>query len=245
MKIVGCGALGPGEKRVAIDKYSLEMSGAEKPRVLVIATPKAKVGTFDEAIADATKHYKGLGVDVEALYDVFDTPPSITEIEHKIGQAALINICGGDTLRAMERFSKWGIIEPLTAAAERETVLTGTSAGAISWFTRGHSDSLSYRAEQGEPWEYIMVDGLNFQPGLICPHYNTATEGGEPRVTNLARMILQSETPITEPIYGIDNRAAIVIDGATITSLTADDDHRVHIVSPTTGYSTGELPLTN
>lgn len=245
MKIVGCGALGPGEKRIAIDRYSLEMSGAEKPRVLVIATPKARASTFDEAIVNNIKHYKGLGVDVVALYDVFDKPPSPTEIEHKIGQAALINVCGGDTLRAMERFSEWSVIEPLTDAAKRGAVLTGTSAGAICWFDRGHSDSLSYRAEEGEPWEYIMVDGLGIQPGLICPHYNTATDGGEPRVTNLARMILQSETPITEPIYGIDNRAAIVIDGATITSLTADNDHRVHIVNPFTGYSTGELPLIN
>ncbi len=243
MKIVGFGGLGPGEIRRPIDRFSLEMTGAEKPHVLLIATPKAKTETFNEALDKARRHYEKLGVHTETLYDVFDTPPSPTEIEHKIGQAALINVGGGDTLRAMERFKQWGVIMPLKEAAERDTVLTGTSAGAISWFTSGHSDSLSYRAKEGEPWDYIWVDGLDFQPGVICPHYNSATAGGEMRATNLARMILQSETPISKPIYGIDNRAAIVINGSETASLTADAEQHVHVIDSVTGYSIGILPI--
>lgn len=243
MKIVGCGALGPKEARIPIDQFALEMTGEQKPNVLVIATPKAKPETFNDAVVNSRRHYEDLGVPVDSLYDVFDKPPSLTEIEHKIGGAALINVSGGDTLRAMERFVAWGATKPLKEAAEAGVVLTGTSAGAIIWFTQGHSDSLSYRVEQGEPWEYIWVDGLDYQPGVICPHYNTATEGGELRVTNLARMILNSETPIKEPIYGIDNRAALVVNGHEIASITVDPEHRVHIVDPLTGYSTDTLPL--
>jgi peptidase E len=244
MKIVGCGGLGPNEKREPIDRFSIEMTGAEKPGVLLIATPKAKTETFNEALIKARQHYEELGVHVDTLYDVFDTPPTVTEIEHKIGQAALINVSGGDTLRAMERFRQWGVLGSLKEAANRDTVLTGTSAGAISWFTRGHSDSLSYRTKEGESWDYIWVEGLDFQPGVICPHYNSATAGGEGRAVNLARMILQSETPISDPIYGIDNRAAIVIDGSEILSLTVDPAQRVHVIDAATGYSAGELPLT-
>lgn len=243
MKIVGRGGAVPAESRAQIDSYALELTGQTQPDVLFIATPKARPETFDKSVRDTLAHYHSMGVQAEVLYETFDTPPTTTEIEHKIGKAAVINVSGGDTLRAIERFEQWGIADAIRKAADKGTVLTGISAGAISWFSRGHSDSLSYRVADGEPWDYIWVDGLGIQNGLICPHYNTATAGGEARKTNLARMIVQSESTITEPIYGIDNRAAIVVNGEDISSLTIDDSHRVHVISPETGNSYDTLPL--
>jgi dipeptidase E len=44
-------------------------------------------------------------------------------------------------------------------------VLTGPSAGAISWFEEGLSDS--------RPEQLTVVKGLGFLKGSNCPHYHT------------------------------------------------------------------------
>lgn len=243
MRIVGVGGLGPSEKRESIDRFAADFSGDSKPRVLVIPTPKAKPETMTDVLQKSHDYYTNLGMFMESLYVEFDRPPSRAEIEEKIGAASMIHVTGGDTLRAMERFNKWGIDEDLKQAAEDNKVLSGVSAGAIIWFSQGHSDSLSYRVEAGQAWDYIFVDGLKFQPGTICPHYNSMTEGGEPRKISLAKMILEREEPITEPVYGIDNRAAIVVDGENIASITADYDQRVHVIDPSTGQTLGQLDV--
>jgi dipeptidase E len=242
MKIVANGGLGPTEKRRPIDRFSIDFSGAEKPSVLLIPTPKASPDTMRKSIKKAVSHFAELGVSAEALYTDFDTPPSRDEVAHKIGQASIINVSGGDTLRAMERFRLWGIDEELIKAAKNDTVLTGTSAGAICWFTKGHSDSMSYRVTEGEPWEYTMVDALDIEPGIVIPHYNTNTENGEARLSNFARMVHDVDTG-SLPIYGIDNRAAIVVDGHEIASITVDDSQRVHTIGSRDGLPYGTLDV--
>lgn len=242
MKIVGTGGLGPIERRKPIDRFALDFSGAEKPSVLYIPTPKANPATMDAGVHKSVPYFERLGVPAEALYTEFDRPPSRDKIADKIGRAAVINVSGGDTLRAMERFETWGVAEELRNAAQNDTVLTGISAGAIIWFTAGHSDSMSYRVAEDEPWDYMMVDGLNIQPGIIVPHYNSSTTGGEPRITNFARMIHEVEAD-SLPLYGIDNRAAIVIDGPNIASITVDDAQRVHMISPEDGLPYATLDV--
>ena len=47
----------------------------------------------------------------------------------------------------------------------------GLSAGAICWFSAGHSDSASF--EGGDNWKYTIVgEMLGFFPYCFCPHYN-------------------------------------------------------------------------
>ena len=47
----------------------------------------------------------------------------------------------------------------------------GISAGAICWFSCGHSDSEAFSKK--ENWEYIFVYGmLDIHHYALCPHYN-------------------------------------------------------------------------
>ena len=45
------------------------------------------------------------------------------------------------------------------------------------------------------------------------------------------------------PIYGIDNSAAVVVDNDKIASITVDDTHRVHVISPKDGLPYGTLDI--
>ncbi|RNF20352.1 cyclin 1 [Trypanosoma conorhini] len=58
-----------------------------------------------------------------------------------LGQAHIVLVSGGNTLFAVRRWEETGLDVCLRAAAMRGAVLAGGSAGAICWFTSGHSDS--------------------------------------------------------------------------------------------------------
>ena len=80
------------------------------------------------------------GVDVRTL-DVARTTPPQAAVEEALGAADAVLVSGGNTLFAVERWRRAGLVEPLRAAAERGAVMCGGSAGAICWFDGGHSDS--------------------------------------------------------------------------------------------------------
>jgi len=54
----------------------------------------------------------------------------------------VIVVAGGNTLFAVDRWRKCGIIPYLKEAMENGTAMSGGSAGAIVWFDGGHSDSM-------------------------------------------------------------------------------------------------------
>mmetsp|Transcript_25580 Transcript_25580/g.41983 ORF Transcript_25580/g.41983 Transcript_25580/m.41983 type:complete len:461 (+) Transcript_25580:117-1499(+) len=61
--------------------------------------------------------------------------------EEKIDNADVLVVGGGNTLFALDRWRKLGLVPALRRAGERGAVLTGGSAGAICWFDGGHSNS--------------------------------------------------------------------------------------------------------
>ena len=78
--------------------------------------------------------------------------------------------------------------------------------GAICWFDRGHSDSMSFYSED---WNYIAVTGMGLVKGLACPHYNGET-AGVPRRQDFHDMLIRKRgTGIA-----IDNDCALaLVDG--------------------------------
>ncbi|PBJ80543.1 cyclin 1,serine peptidase family S51, peptidase E [Trypanosoma cruzi cruzi] len=58
-----------------------------------------------------------------------------------LGKAHIVVVSGGNTLFAIRRWEETGLDVCLRAVAVRGAVLAGGSAGAICWFTSGHSDS--------------------------------------------------------------------------------------------------------
>ena len=155
-----------------IDVEIIALAGASRPNALFIPTASSDSAAYWEAFNRAYReHY---GCDTEVLY-LLGAAPSREAIAGKIERADIIYVGGGNTLKMMRRWRRLGVDDLLRSAYARGAVLCGVSAGAICWFERGHSDSMSFYSP--DDWSYIAVTGMGLLRGLACPHYNGDTAG--------------------------------------------------------------------
>ena len=153
-----------------------------------------------------------------------------------LARADAVLVSGGNTLYAVDRWRRAGLVAPLRAAMERGAVLCGGSAGAICWFDGGHSDSMDPESFLGAAlarharggagaaddasaaaapgaaaaaWEYIRVPGLGFLPGLCCPHHDRVQSNGVPRADDFDRMLARHPGEVG---VAIDHFSALVVD---------------------------------
>jgi dipeptidase E len=146
------------EERLPLEDYWLGLTGAERPRVLVVPT----------AVGDAVEPTLSI---VEQLYHraevsvvrFFPWPPADLR-ELALGSDA-IYVSGGNTANALAIWRVHGFDAILREAWEAGVVLAGWSAGMICWFEAGVTDSFGPQLEG-------MRDGLGFLPGSACPHYD-------------------------------------------------------------------------
>lgn len=238
---IGTGAL--TERRKSISETILDLTGKEKPSILAISTAKSSPERTESFHQSFTSHFADLlGVKVDFLHE-YQTPPSSDELAHKVGQADAIYVSGGNTLRMMEFWAKHGIDSALQAAIRQGKVMSGGSAGAIAWFNTGHSDSLSFEVTEGEPWDYIFVEGLGAIDAGVCPHYNARTEGGKLRKISLKDMMIEDST-VPEDFIGIDNDAGLVVVRGLVSVTRCSDKGRVyHIQRSVDGVVETELDM--
>ncbi|CAB9521149.1 peptidase family S51, peptidase [Seminavis robusta] len=204
----------------------------EQTNVLYLGTATYDLPQFAER---QTARFRERHCHVSHLPLVNDVP-SVTKLENDIRQAHVIVVGGGNTLFAIDRWKRLGIVPYLLKQAmERGAILTGGSAGAICWFDGGHSDSMdpdtyktalqakfsttaattvadesSTATDNIKDWKYIRVPGLGFLPGLLCPHHDRRQSNGILRAHDFDRMLLQHPGEIG---IGIDHWAALVVDG--------------------------------
>jgi dipeptidase E len=154
-------------------------------------------------------------------------------------EADVVLVSGGNTLYAVRRWEETGLDQLLRDAAARRVVLAGGSAGAICWFTSGHSDSAdpatylqpsltSAAIEAGllmpaevdrekaklaslsTTWSYIRVHGLDILPGLLCPHFDMTQGNGVRREEDFTKMLKRHPT---ERGIGMDHWSVLVLKG--------------------------------
>ena len=155
-----------------IDNEIIGLSGASNPNALFIPTASSDSVENWEGFDGAYRESYGCATDV--LY-LLGKAPSSESIAQKIDWADIIYVGGGNTLKMMRRWRRLGVDDQLRSAHTRGAVLCGVSAGAICWFDRGHSDSMSFYSP--DDWHYIAVTGMGLLSGLACPHYNGETAG--------------------------------------------------------------------
>lgn len=99
------------------------------------------------------------------------TSVSAADVKFLQDTADIILVSRGNTLYAVRRWEETGLAAQLTAAAARGTVLAGGSAGAICWFTAGHSDS-------ADPATYLQpsLKEAALRAGLIPPEQVAQTQ---------------------------------------------------------------------
>jgi len=202
MKIV---AIGGGEigrpgfpvETTKIDKEIIRLTGKSKPRLLFIPTASSDSEGYTKVVE---KHFgANLGCKVDTLL-LIKQKLSRKEIEDKIFGSDMIYVGGGNTLKMMNVWRKYGVDKILVKAGEKGVVLSGVSAGAICWFRSGSSDSRRFTDPKAD---LIKVRGLNLVPALFCPHYDFEKD----RKPDLKRLMKKT----SGVAIAIDNCCAIEI----------------------------------
>ncbi len=223
---IGGGSL-KKKQTLPLDKYIVSLTGKKSPRALFIPTASGD----DEEYSGAFDRVYGamLGCRTDHLL-LYRKPDDRAAAAKKIRAADLVYVGGGNTLRMMKLWRRFGIDRLLIAAGHQGTVLAGLSAGAICWHEWGHSDSRAYSGRKN--WSYIKVRSLGLRPGLYCPHLDS-----ERRHASFRKMVLRDR------MTGIacDNFAAIHYDDVNATCITARKKAQVYIYL----YSNGQVTVTS
>jgi peptidase E len=197
------------EQLLPLENYWLDLTGAERPRVLVVPT----------AVADAAEPTLSIVSELTRRAEVsfvrfFPWPPAALR-ELALGHDA-IYVSGGNTANALAIWRVHGFDTILGEAWEAGVVLAGWSAGMICWFEASVTDSFGPQLEG-------MRDGLGFLPGSACPHYDGEGER-RPVYTRLVREGFP-------PGLAADDCVALRFDGTelaeTVTSRAGSRAYRV------------------
>lgn len=224
---IAMGGGGAPEVWLALWKAAIEATGKRHPQVLSIPTD----GGEDESYWPGYQaRMTELGCSAERLFLLTDRPTR-AETEHLIAAADMVFVGGGNTLRMMRMWRRFGVDRMLVEASKRDVVLSGVSAGAICWFQYGHSDSRSFSGKL--VWPYIRVAGLGLLPGTFCPHVL-----GENRLDNFRAMMARKGGVG----YGVDDGAALhVRDG--VAKPIGKKGGVVRVVGSDVEQVGGEFPL--
>ena len=180
---IGGGEIGrPGYpvETIEIDKEVIRLSGKSAPKLLFIPTASSDSELYCDT---ARRHFEGrLGCEVATLC-LLTNKPTRKEIEGKILSADIVYVGGGNTLKMMIAWRKYGVDDIMVRAYKSGIVLSGLSAGAICWFRYGSSDSRKFADPSAG---LIKIRGLNFVNALYCPHYNTE-EDRKPHLKELMK----------------------------------------------------------
>lgn len=218
------GRLGTSIETEKIDRKTIKLTGKQHPKLLFIPTASSD----SEGYVEVVRKYFGkrLGCHVDVLY-LLKSKLSNKKIRKKILNSDIIYVGGGNTLKMMTIWRKFGVDIILQEAAKKDIVLSGVSAGAICWFRYGNSDSRKYvksgTLKYGNPAApLIKIEGLNLVPALCCPHY----DGDKERKPSLKLMM--KNTPGVA--IALDNCAALEIVGNKYQIITSKNSANAYKV---------------
>jgi dipeptidase E len=180
---------------LSIDRFIRDLSGKSVPNLLFLPTASHDNDGYCDVVLEV--YGSELGCTVSDL-KLMSQKPSSNEIEEKILGADIIYVGGGNTKSMLEVWQSHSVDKLLRQAAVNGTILSGLSAGAVCWYDYGHSDYESFTSVS--EWEYKLLPGLQFTPGVFCPHLDA-----ENRLTDFQEMLARNSLSG----IGCDNNAAV------------------------------------
>lgn len=192
------GVLRPG----GIVKRALELSGATRPRVLLVLTASGDdhqyLSTMYSALSDV-----GCDVDHLALFPQPNRRP-----QDALGAADVVWVGGGSVANLLALWRLHGVDEAMADAWDRGAVLAGVSAGSICWHVGGPTDSFGA--------ELTAVDnGLALLPFGNGVHYDSE----EQRRPLLHRLVSDGVLPAS---YATDDGIGLLYEGTEPVEVVAD-----------------------
>eukprot|EP01126_Amoeba_proteus_P047170 TRINITY_DN5372_c0_g1_i2.p1 TRINITY_DN5372_c0_g1~~TRINITY_DN5372_c0_g1_i2.p1 ORF type:complete len:281 (-),score=44.08 TRINITY_DN5372_c0_g1_i2:149-991(-) len=230
-----------------VGKEIIRLTNKEPTQIIVLYLGTASYDALSPKTAQ-TAYLASCGCEITSLDLVFPPLPSHEDICSLIERADVIMVSGGNTLYALDSWSKLGVDVRLREAIQRGAVMCGGSAGLICWFEGGHSDSMDPTTFKNPAtptsWQYIRVQGMGFLPGLVCPHHDQVQSNGILRSEDFDKMLVRHSGEVG---IGFDHWAFIVIEGGNFKQFSqranagiwlkkVDEDGILHATSlPVTG----------
>lgn len=215
--LIGGGDIGKGRtsyQTKEIDEEIVKITGKDNPTFLFIGL----ASSFSDSYYDTIKKiYKNLGCNTVYLKknNLIYNPDLVKE---KINKADIIYIGGGDTIKLLKYCRKYKLDLLLKEAYERDCVMVGISAGAILLSKEGFSDSKILR---GESKSHEFVEGFNFVPISICPHFHENLE----KTKELQVKLKNSK----KKVYCLENGTALKIINNDISVIKSIVDSNIYL----------------
>ena len=207
---------------------ALRLSGAERPRVLLVMTA---TGDNDHYLSMMYSALSNAHCDVDHLA-LFTQPNRLPA--QALGAADVVWVGGGSVANLLALWRLHGVDEAMADAWERGAILGGVSAGSICWHVGGTTDSFGAELRP-------VVNGLALLPYGNGVHYDSE----EQRRPLLHSLVRDQVLPMS---YATDDGVGILYEGLepveVISDRAADSTsaaYRVELVGGTVVEST--LPV--
>ncbi|HWH14449.1 MAG TPA: peptidase E [Miltoncostaeaceae bacterium] len=191
----------------ALDRYVLEVTGRDAPRVCFLPTAGGDQSGY---VVRFYRAFTALGARPSHL-PLFNR--TAEDLRAPLLEQDAIYVGGGNTAALLAVWRVHGVDALLREAWSRGVVLAGLCAGAQCWFEAGVTASWGPRLAP-------LRDGLGVLPGSVCPHYGTRREAYH-------RFVAQG----LPGGIGVDDGAALHYVGGTlsrvVTSRAGATAHRV------------------
>ena len=207
-----------------LDRFVLELIGARRPKICLLATASGDSPAVEASFAEAFP-VAGFDASVLRLFDrdVADIPAFLAEHD-------VVYVGGGNTVSMLAVWRAHSVDEALRGVYEAGVVLAGVSAGANCWFEACTTDSFSLG--RADP----LLDGLGLIPGSFTPHY----DGEETRRPAVHALIGSGTLPDG---HACDDYAALhVVDGEVHAAVASRPGARAFRVARA-GDGVAETPL--
>lgn len=214
-------AIGGGQKEQILAPIvdSLEVRSA-----VIIPSACTSPEKYDKTVTACTEMLGRLGLEKSiTVFHGFDQTPSSETID-ALAQAGLTYVIGGNTPYLHQKFAEHGTSDLLRRAVDRDMWLTGTSAGAILSFEEGQSCPVT-QPEDVE-WEFTYPEGLGLIKAAASVHANVVAK--HPR--NIYGTRFDHFAPTSQLGFGIENNAALVMDGATLRVGRSTPEAAMHVM---------------
>ena len=222
--------IGGGEIRnletLQLDSALVEYSEKKTPNFLFIPTASHDSAGYIQAVKSIYKDKLKCEYDFLSLSE----KPDKTQIQNKIENADIIYVGGGDTKYLMDKWKEYNL-DKILLHYKDDKILTGLSAGSICWFEKGISDTASF-AINNEKWQYSLIDGLGFLPGIHSPHLDERER--EAQYTEFT-----SKHNVS--FIGIENNCALVINKDEYWILRSNKNKNAYMVNAINGVIRKEM----
>ncbi len=201
---VGGALLVPDLGNLSLERYIVDISGAQKPRVLFVPTASGEDPTY---VARFYEAYGRLGCEMDTLRFFRRTPD---DLRAALERFDVVHVGGGNTQSMLAVWRHWGFDVVLRETWERGAVLCGSSAGSICWFEYGLTDSFA--------GDLTAMECLGFLAGSNCPHY----DGEKDRRPSYQRLVAAGELPAG---IACDDGAGLHFRGTGLSAIVSSRPH--------------------